>query len=117
MASRDLAEIGQVMMNMYWELFDFQVLSVPGRHWSCVIETFRPSPQDILEPGREQPIMGDSYSVEGRSIVVLMPQEPSTPHGRWRSESVWLTRPASELRLRLSGRASVDQIGINSRKF
>jgi hypothetical protein len=79
MASRDLAEIGQVMMNMYWELFDFQVLAVPGRHWSCVIETFRPSPQDILEPGREQPIMGDSYSVEGRSIVVLMPQAPSTP--------------------------------------
>ena len=79
MASRDLAEIGHVMMNMYRELFDFQVLSVPGRHWSRVIETFRPSPQDIREPGREQPIMSDRYRVEGRSIVVLMPQAPSTP--------------------------------------
>jgi hypothetical protein len=61
-----------------WEPFDFQVPSVPGWHWSRVIETFRPSPQDILEPGREQPITGDGSRVEGRSIVVLMSQKPST---------------------------------------
>ena len=79
MASRDLAEIGHVMMNMHWEPFDFQVPSVPGWHWSRVIATFRPSPQDIRGLGREQPIMGDRYRVEGRSIVVLMSQAPSTP--------------------------------------
>ena len=79
MASRDLAKISHVMMNLYWGLFDFQVPSVPARHWSRVIETFRPSPQDILAPGREQPIMGDRYRIEGRSIVVMMSQEPSTP--------------------------------------
>jgi isoamylase len=61
------------MMNMYWEPFDFQLPSVPGRRGGRMIETFRPSPQDILEPGREQPITGARYRVEGRSIVVLMP--------------------------------------------
>jgi hypothetical protein len=62
----------------HWEPFDFQMPSVPGRHGGRVTETFRPSPQDILEPGREQLITGDCYRVEGRSIVVLMSQKPST---------------------------------------
>jgi hypothetical protein len=43
-----------------------------------VTETFRSSPQHILEPGRELSITGDRDRVEGRSIVVLMSQEPST---------------------------------------
>jgi isoamylase len=54
-----------VMMNMYWEPLDFQVPSAPGQQWGLAIDTFRPSPQDILEPGREQPITGDRYRVEG----------------------------------------------------
>jgi hypothetical protein len=44
------------MMNLYWEPFDFQVPSVPGRHRGHVIAAFRPSPQSILEAGREQPM-------------------------------------------------------------
>jgi hypothetical protein len=61
------------------EPFDVQVPSVPGRQWGRVTETSRPSPQDILEPGREQPIAGDRDRIEGRSLVGLMSQEPSTP--------------------------------------
>jgi pullulanase/glycogen debranching enzyme len=79
MASRDLAEIDHVMMNLYWQPLTFQVPSVPGRQWGRVIETLRPSPQDLLEPGRERPITGHRSHVKGRSLVVLMPQAPSTP--------------------------------------
>jgi glycogen operon protein len=60
------------MLNMYWEALDFEVPSVLGRRWYRVVDTARPSPEDIVEPARHVPIEGQKVRVEGRSIVVLL---------------------------------------------
>lgn len=43
---------------------------LPGE-WKRVIDTARPSPDDIVEPGREIPLTTLHYPVAARSIVVL----------------------------------------------
>jgi hypothetical protein len=63
----------------HWEPFDVQMPPAPGRHGGRLTEMFRPSPQDILEPGREPSITSDRDRVEGRSLIGLMSREPSTP--------------------------------------
>ena len=42
-----------VMMNMYWEPLDFELLSVPGRSWFRSIDTALLPPDDIADPGAE----------------------------------------------------------------
>ena len=61
-----------VMVNMYWEPLGFALPPVEGRGWFRAIDTARPSPNDIVEPGKEVLVMGDRLTVEGRSIVVLI---------------------------------------------
>jgi glycogen operon protein len=36
------------------------------------VDTALPSPQDIVEPGKEAKISGSTYLVTGRSVVVLI---------------------------------------------
>jgi pullulanase/glycogen debranching enzyme len=60
-----------VMMNMYWEPLDFELLSVPGRSWFRSIDTALLPPDDISHPGAEVLISGNSYLVTARSVVVL----------------------------------------------
>jgi len=62
----------QVLMNMYWEPLAFQLPSIPDRRWARSIDTALASPDDIAEPGAEQPIDEATYLVSGRSIVVLV---------------------------------------------
>jgi glycogen operon protein len=45
--------------------------SIPGRRWHLAVDTVRSSPQDIVERRRQVPVAGESYSVGGRSVVVL----------------------------------------------
>ena len=40
-----------------------------GRRWHVFADTAEASPDDIAEPGSEQPFEGDRCTVEGRSIV------------------------------------------------
>jgi glycogen operon protein len=47
------------VLNMYWEALDFEVPVVPGRRWYRVVDTARPSPEDIVETARQVPIEGD----------------------------------------------------------
>jgi glycogen operon protein len=61
-----------VMLNMDAQGLDFEVPAVEGRQWHMVVDTARPSPLDIAEPGQEKPIAGPRMHVEGRSVVVLL---------------------------------------------
>jgi hypothetical protein len=45
----------------------------PGRSsWRRAMDTARPAPDDLAEPGNEPPIAGPTCRVEGRSMVVLL---------------------------------------------
>jgi isoamylase len=61
-----------VMANMYWEPLTFALPEVPGRKWSRIIDTARPTPDDILDFDTADPVTADQMAVEGRSIIVLI---------------------------------------------
>jgi isoamylase len=61
-----------VMMNMHWAALDMDIPTISGRQWARVVDTSLPSPSDIAEPGMEAACPGQSYRVNGRSIVVLL---------------------------------------------
>jgi isoamylase len=61
-----------VMMNMYWEILDFDVPPLAGRYWYLAVDTAEASPSDIADPGDEVQYFGESCPVKGRSIVVLV---------------------------------------------
>ncbi len=61
-----------VMINAYWELLTFTVHEGVAGEWARVVDTTRASPDDIREPGSEQPLGHASYQVGPRSIVVLV---------------------------------------------
>jgi glycogen operon protein len=63
-----------VMLNMYDLGLDFELPEVSGRTWAMAVDTGKPSPADILEPGSELPVEGTTYHVFGRSAVVLVSQ-------------------------------------------
>jgi len=46
-----------------------------GQHWTRIIDTSLPSPEDFREPGNEEQLIGTRYYlVESRSMVVLISQ-------------------------------------------
>ena len=63
-----------LMLNAGRDEAAFAVAPVPpGRAgWYRAIDTARPSPHDIAEPGDEAPLVGSIYRVRGRSLVVLL---------------------------------------------
>ncbi|MGP0018318.1 MAG: glycogen debranching protein GlgX [Candidatus Sulfotelmatobacter sp.] len=61
-----------VMFNMFWNSLDFELPAVPGRRWCLAVDTAKPSPHDIAEPGSEPEVLGDLHRVEARSVVVLV---------------------------------------------
>jgi glycogen operon protein len=61
-----------VLMNMYWEPLEFELMDVPGRRWATAINTALPAPADIVAPGAERPVDASTCSVPERSIVVLV---------------------------------------------
>ena len=61
-----------VMFNMFWESLEFELPMVPGRRWCVAVDTSRPSPHDIADPGSEQDALGTTHGVEARSVVVLV---------------------------------------------
>ncbi len=67
-----------VMINAHWEDAPFSIQKFQPGQWKLVVDTARKSPADILEPGEERPVMGPSYTVRARSIVVLLrPRRPA----------------------------------------
>ncbi len=61
-----------VMMNMYWEPLVFEIPVDPNRNWRVAMDTYQASPLDIADPGREPPFTGQTYTVQDRSIVILL---------------------------------------------
>jgi isoamylase len=59
-----------VMLNMYWENLDFQL--PPDRKWFKSVDTGATPPGDIADPGGEEPVAGNTCTVAGRSVVVLI---------------------------------------------
>ena len=60
-----------VMINAWWDDLAFSIQERPSTAWRRVLDTSRPSPQDICEPGSELSMSSDQYLVRGRSVVVL----------------------------------------------
>jgi isoamylase len=60
-----------VMMNAHWNHRDFTVPGDQVRPWRRVVDTSRPSPEDIVEAGSEPALAAASYPVRARSVVVL----------------------------------------------
>ncbi|WP_308410949.1 glycogen debranching protein GlgX [Cylindrospermopsis raciborskii] len=60
-----------IMLNMYWETLPFQLPQISGYCWWRSLDTALPSPHDVVEIGQEVAVTGNTYSVTGRSIVIL----------------------------------------------
>jgi glycogen operon protein len=69
--SGDEADIHAVL-NMHWEALEFELPAVKGRRWHMAVDTARPSPCDIVEPGKEELVVAERVKAEGRSVVVLV---------------------------------------------
>jgi isoamylase len=63
-----------VVLNMHWEDLDFQVPPVAGKTWVRVVDTSRPSPEDIMDLEEAPVVAGEQYRVNSRSVVVLVSQ-------------------------------------------
>ena len=63
-----------VILNMYDLGLDFELPQIEGRSWALAVDTAKPSPADIAEPGSEVPVEGTTHHVYGRSAVVLVSQ-------------------------------------------
>jgi isoamylase len=61
-----------IMMNMFWEPLDFDVPTHPQRVWHVAIDTFASSPHDIVDQAQAVSLPRRLYTVQGRSIVVLV---------------------------------------------
>jgi len=60
-----------VMINAFWEDLIFAIQEHPPGGWWRVVDTARPSPDDIHEAGHETPVCQPFYTVGARSVVVL----------------------------------------------
>ena len=60
-----------VMINGYWQDRSFTVPECQTCEWRRVVDTARPSPEDIVERGNEPTLEAASYTVRARSVVVL----------------------------------------------
>ncbi|WP_374689832.1 glycogen debranching protein GlgX [Promineifilum sp.] len=63
-----------VALNMHWEPHTFELPRLrDGRRWYRFADTFRPSPDDIYEPGHERPLRTQrNLPVGPRSVVILV---------------------------------------------
>ena len=60
-----------VMINGHWDDHRFTVAEGHASEWRRVVDTARPSPDDIVEQGNEPTLATTSYLVGARSVVVL----------------------------------------------
>jgi len=60
-----------VMINGHWEDRTFKVQEAAASGWRRVVDTTKPSPADIVEPGQEPKLDFANYPVRARSVVVL----------------------------------------------
>lgn len=61
-----------VIINAWWNGLDFTIQKGNAGEWKRVIDTSLPSPDDIAIPGDEKTIDQVTYTVNARSVVVLI---------------------------------------------
>jgi isoamylase len=61
-----------VMLNMDAATLDFELPKEAGKVWRVFADTSKPAPEDITEVGEERPFTGETYAVEGHSVVILV---------------------------------------------
>ncbi len=61
-----------VMINAWRQDLLFSVQQGQVENWMRVIDTARQSPHDIMEPGEEVPLQSMDYTLQARSVVVLI---------------------------------------------
>jgi isoamylase len=61
-----------VMINSYWQALTFMIQEGQPSDWILSADTSQPSPKDIFVPGTEPAITSLTYSVQPRSIVILL---------------------------------------------
>jgi glycogen operon protein len=60
-----------VMLNAHWEDREFALPEGRPDDWCRVVDTARPAPEDILEPGREAAVESAVVKVRARSVIAL----------------------------------------------
>jgi pullulanase/glycogen debranching enzyme len=68
------AVLFHVMFNAYWEPLSFELPSAGpdiGAGWLRWIDTYRDAPDDVCDKPPASPVVGVSYTVQARSLVVL----------------------------------------------
>ncbi|MGF1425113.1 glycogen debranching protein GlgX [Kitasatospora sp. LaBMicrA B282] len=60
-----------VILNMFHLGLDFELPSIRGHRWARLVDTARPAGEDILPPGAEARVHGQTFHAQGRSVVVL----------------------------------------------
>ncbi|HEY0705778.1 MAG TPA: isoamylase [Polyangia bacterium] len=60
-----------VLINAFWGDLNFRLQEGTPGQWRRVIDTAKPSPEDVVDPGQEVLLTNDSYLVAGRSVVVF----------------------------------------------
>jgi glycogen operon protein len=70
-----------VMINGHWEDHGFTLADGRTPEWRRVVDTARPSPDDIVEPGHEAALETAGYTVRARSVVVLCRERDARPAG------------------------------------
>ena len=62
-----------VLLNMHTEALDFALpLRPDGRRWRRALDTWHPSPEDIVDPGAEPLVDPHRYRMGPRTVVVLI---------------------------------------------
>lgn len=65
-----------VLVNAYWEPLSFDLLPLPLKErWHLIIDTFKRAPDDFYPLDKSPVINKDHYTVQPRSVVVLMVQK------------------------------------------
>lgn len=69
-ASQNDADL-YVMINAYWEQRNFTINEGTEDQWKGIIDTGKPSPDDIIDETAAQPLHTLFSTVQARSVVVL----------------------------------------------
>jgi glycogen operon protein len=67
-------QVRYIAINSYWKPLEFELPPVSGGQnggWFRLLDTFLPSPDDIVEEASGVPLDGATYNVNPRSIVML----------------------------------------------
>jgi isoamylase len=62
---------GYIILNAYWEPLTFELPSSNGQ-WRRIIDTYRPSPEDICDFDKAPLVKRPKYKAQPRSVVLLL---------------------------------------------